>query len=308
MCRLLGYLGERSALEPFLYLADNALIRQTWRPRMMNYSNMLNLAGFGMTVWNKASYLPEIPYIYKSAELPFFDKNLKSLSLKLRADCFVAHIRGVVMDPREVTGVHNVHPFLFDGHYIVLAHNGTLEGLRQIKHELTGMIRSDIAAQIIGTTDSEIIYALLLSQFACVEDENDIDKVAEALQVTLAILRKLRKKHQININSPLNLYISNGEFLVGTRFAFDYGMFVDDGNLAHMAYHSMWYTFGKEYVPDEAGKYEMSAGPHKSLLLASEPLTGDITSWLEVPEYSLIKVWRDSESKDVKFFTQDIDI
>lgn len=306
MCRLLSYLGVRTSIDPFLYLTDNSLIKQTYRPQMMDFMRMLNLAGFGMSVWNKESYLPNEPYIYKTTQLPFFDKNLKSLAIKLRADCFIAHIRGVLFDTNEVVTYHNVHPFLFTGHHLVLAHNGTLTGLDEIKRDLLNLIKPEIAIHITGTTDSEWIYALFLSQFLHIEDELDIEKVTTALINTLKILRKLRKKHNINLNSPLNLYISNGEFLVATRFAFDYGVFPQHLNKAHMAYHSMWYTFGNEYLKTNDNGYQMSSGKRESLILASEPLTQNATTWLEVPEYSLIKVWR--TQNEIKFLTQDLDV
>lgn len=304
MCRLLGYLGVRTSINPFLYLTDNSLIKQTYRPLMMDFMRMLNLAGFGMTVWNKDSFDPDYPYIYRTTELPFFDRNLKSLALKLRADCFIAHIRGVLFDTKEVVTYHNVHPFLFPGYKLALAHNGTLTGLKEIKRDLLDHIRPEISVNITGTTDSEWIYALLLSQFKDKKDEDDINKVATAVVDTFKILRKLRQKHNININSPLNLYISNGDMIVGTRFAFDYGVFPENVDKAHMAYHSMWYTFGHEYIKSEDGDYKMSAGERNSLILASEPLTQNATTWLEVPEYSLIKVWR--EDGTIKFVTEDL--
>lgn len=306
MCRLLSYLGVRTSIDSFLYLTDNSLIKQTYRPLMMDFMQMLNLAGFGMSVWNKDSFLPYEPYIYKTTQLPFFDKNLKSLAMKLRADCFIAHIRGVVFDTNEVVTYNNVHPFIFPGHTLVLAHNGTLTGIAELKRDLLNLIKPEISMHITGTTDSELIYALFLSKFEHIDDEADIEKVADAVVNTFKDLRKLRKKHGININSPLNLYISNGEFLVATRFAFDFGVFAKNTNSAHMAYHSMWYTFGNEYVKSLEDGYQMSPGARESIILASEPLTKNTTTWLEVPEYSLIKVWR--TKKEVKFLTQDLDV
>lgn len=304
MCRLLSYLGVRTSIAPLLYLTDNSLIKQTYRPLMMDFMHMLNLAGFGMTVWNKESYLSNYPYVYRTTELPFFDRNLKSLALKLRADCLIAHIRGVVFDTKEVVNYHNVHPFSFPGSRLVLAHNGTLTGLNEMKRDLFDYIKPEIGVNITGTTDSEWIYALFLSQFKDQEDENHIDKVSIAVVDTLKILRKLRKKHDINLNSPLNLYISNGDIIVATRFSFDYGIFPRHLNRAHMAYHSMWYTFGHEYIQTEDGDYKMSTGERNSIILASEPLTKNATTWLEIPEYSLIKVW--SENEQIKFLTEDL--
>ena len=295
-------------MDDFLYHADNSLIKQTYQPKMMSRIHMLNLAGFGMSVWNKDSYQPQKPYIYKTTDLPFFDKNLKALAAKLQAECFIAHIRGVSFDTNQVVSYQNVHPFIFPGFRLVLAHNGVLTGLSEIKKDLYNLIKPEIAAHISGTTDSEWIYALLLSQLDNVAAEHDIGVVADAVINTLKVLRKLRGKHKVNLNSPINLYVSNGEFIIATRFVFDYGIFPRHLHLdeAHMAYHSMWYTFGEKYVNMGDNHYMMSAGKRRSVIVASEPLTKDTTTWLEIPEYSLIKVWR--EDKEIKFITQDLDV
>jgi predicted glutamine amidotransferase len=34
----------------------------------------------------------------------------------------------------------------------------------------------------------------------------------------------------------------------------------------------------------------------RSLIIASEPLTSDVSTWLEAPEYSILGAWFDGES------------
>jgi predicted glutamine amidotransferase len=51
---------------------------------------------------------------------------------------------------------------------------------------------------------------------------------------------------------------------------------------------SLWYAIGGEYT-DHDGEWQMTAGdPPRSVIIASEPLTTDVSTWLEVPEYSLL--------------------
>ena len=61
-----------------------------------------------------------------------------------------------------------------------------------------------------------------------------------------------------------------------------------------LPYVSLWYTVGGEYTARE-GEWAMtaSAAP-RSLLIASEPLTVDTSTWLEAPEYSMITAALDS--------------
>src|SRR5437588_5090608 len=101
MCRLLGYLGEPVPLEDLFYKPDSSFIAQAYSPRMLH---MLNLAGFGMTAWDRASHDAEEPFAYRSAALPFFDANLKALSQKVRASALIAHVRGVPYDSRAQVG------------------------------------------------------------------------------------------------------------------------------------------------------------------------------------------------------------
>jgi glutamine amidotransferase len=52
----------------------------------------------------------------------------------------------------------------------------------------------------------------------------------------------------------------------------------------------------------------MSASdPARSLLIASEPLTVDTTTWLEVPEYSMITATRTSDGS-LEFEALDLDV
>ena len=56
MCRALLYLGEPVMLDNLLFQPDSALVRQSYMPKMLN---LLNLAGFGLRAWDRASHAPE---------------------------------------------------------------------------------------------------------------------------------------------------------------------------------------------------------------------------------------------------------
>ena len=51
---------------------------------------------------------------------------------------------------------------------------------------------------------------------------------------------------------------------------------------------SLWYAIGGEYTERE-GYWQMTAAEApRSVIIASEPLTTDFSTWLEVPEYSML--------------------
>jgi predicted glutamine amidotransferase len=44
----------------------------------------------------------------------------------------------------------------------------------------------------------------------------------------------------------------------------------------------------------------------RSLILASEPLTRDVSTWLEVPEYSMLTAWINDDG--LRFQALDLDV
>ena len=162
MCRILAYLGEPLPVRNLLFDPDNSLVRQSYSPRMMN--TFLNLAGFGMQAWDPTSLRPEDPFTYRATTLPSFDRNLRFLSSKLAPTCLVAHVRGVTYSDEAVVADTNLHPFRFAGTRVVLAHNGHLRQFARMRYSLVEHVRPELAQRIEGTTDSEWIYALILSQ------------------------------------------------------------------------------------------------------------------------------------------------
>jgi len=290
MCRALAYLGQPVLLDNLLFQPDSSLVKQTYMPQMLT---LLNLAGFGMKAWDQESADPDRPYSYASTLLPIYDRNLKGLAEKIRATCVLAHIRGVHFNTEGIISQQNIHPFQFPGCRIAMAHNGDLDRMREMKPALLEYIRPDFARMIDGTTDSEWMYALLVSNLENPAGDISADDIARALEKTLGVLRQVRARLGIANWSPVNLFITTGKQLVAVRYCFDFGCYrTDDPKLvpqASFSYHSLWYTSGSEYGHHD-GEWKMTGGADAadSIMIASEPLTRDTSTWLEVPEYSMI--------------------
>jgi glutamine amidotransferase len=274
VCRVVAYLGEPIVVDDLLFSSEHALVSQSVRPSLMS---LLNIGGFGMVAWDAGSRSPETPFSYRTAGVPIFDRNLKALASKVHATACIAHVRGVVYDPAEQVGPHNVHPFKFPGARISLAQNGDLFNFAAMRFDLLDHVRPDLARQIEGTTDTEWVYALLLSQLEDPLGPAEPDELAEAVVRTLAVLRDVRVKHGIATQSPVNLVVSDGRSMVATRFAFDYGWYPDDNSFfageREFDFTTLWF----------------SSGPGKrSACIASEPVTQDRGDWIEVPEYCMV--------------------
>src|SRR5919199_4485703 len=212
MCRILAYLGEPLPVEHLLFDTDNSLVRQSYSPRLMN--TFLNLAGFGMQAWYPASFRPEDPFTYRATTLPSFDRNLRFIASKLAPTCVVAHVRGVTWSGNAVVTETNLHPFQFMGTRVVLAHNGHLRQFPRMRYSLVDHVRPEIARCIEGTTDSEWIYALILSQLDDPYGVPETRELADATANALRILRSVRAAHGIDTSSPANLCLSTGRSVV----------------------------------------------------------------------------------------------
>jgi glutamine amidotransferase len=290
MCRALLYLGKPVVLDNLLYQPDSALVRQSYMPKMLN---LLNLAGFGLRAWDPASHRPEEPFFYGSPSLPVFDRNLKNLAEKVRAGCVLAHVRGVAYSTAVDISLQNVHPFQFEGLPWALAHNGDLAGMHDMKPLLAPHVKREFLPRIRGTTDSEWIYALFVSQLPDPTAGASEEQVFAALEATLGIIRRAREALGIAQASSVNLFIANGRQLAALRYCFDFGCYRTDDpakvHEANLTFLSLWYTLGRDYGLHE-GEWKMTGGAEHadSILVASEPLTRDTSSWVELPEYGAL--------------------
>lgn len=287
MCRVVAYLGSPLQLDVLLYRSDSALVRQAYDPKMLSF---MNLAGCGVAAWDSSSPDPEVPFLYKDTVLPMFDRNLLHLSRKLRGECVIAHVRGANYFGTAAPGVEraNLHPFRFGDHRLVMAHNGDLADFHAIKYDLLADIHPEVARSIEGTTDSEWIYALLLSRLRGVRDP-DAEALGDAVEDTLRILRRARDRRGIATTSGVNLFVSDGRSLITTRFSFDYGCYSAHPSPGQLMYHSLWYTTGRDYgLHDDEWRMTGRVEDADSVLMASEPLARDTSTWIEVPEYTML--------------------
>jgi len=305
MCRVLAYLGEPLPVRNLLFDPEYSLVRQSYSPRMMN--TFLNLAGFGMQAWDPASLQPEDPFPYRTTTLPSFDRNLRFIASKLASTCLVAHVRGVTYSGEGVVADTNLHPFHFPGTRVVLAHNGHLRRFKQMRYSLVEHVEPALAQHIEGTTDSEWIYALILSQLDDPHGSPGTRELADATASALRILRTVRAKHEIDTSSPVNVCVSTGRALVATRFSFDYGWYPPEDEMLEtdLPFVSLWYAIGGEYAMRDGDWAMTAADPLRSVIVASEPLTTDASTWLEVPEYSMLTAELGPDG--LKFETRDLD-
>jgi len=189
--------------------------------------------------------------------------------------------------------LQNVHPFQFAGVPLALAHNGDLARFAELRPRLAAHVKPELARQVRGTTDSEWIYALLVSQLEDPHAPPAGHELVRALSRTLEIIREERGKLGIDTSSSVNLFVTDGRQVAAVRYCFDFGRYATSDparvHEANMNFLSLWYTAGRGYGLHD-GEWRMTGGAEHadSILVASEPLTRDVASWVEVPEYSVL--------------------
>ena len=305
MCRVAAWLGKPQRISNLLFEPDNALVRQAYAPQKLG---ILNLAGFGAVAW-----LPDDdgePLTYRSTALPMYDPNLRSLAEKLSARCALAHVRGIPYSTESNYGPENLHPFRYPGFRWAMAHNGDLADFARMRLGLVPHVRPGIAAQLRGSTDSEWIYALWMSQLDDPTASHSTDEILRALRATLEILARVRADFGVHISSSVNLFITDGSRLIALRFAFDFGRYRLDapGDLGQsgMSYLSLWYAVGDRFI-GSGGAWRMAGEDDKgSLIVASEPLTQNLAGWVEVPEYTALVGELGSAGLSVRTVAMDI--
>jgi predicted glutamine amidotransferase len=192
-----------------------------------------------------------------------------------------------VYDSREAVGLQNVHPFLFDGASFALAQNGDLHDFARMRYDLLDDIHPSLVPLIEGTTDTEWVYALMLSQLDDPFGPIGPDDAARAVVRTLEIIRQRRERHQIATQSPVNLVLTDGSWMIATRYAYDYGWYPDDASFfaaeREHDFTTLWYTVGNDNSEGDTTCLGTAGA-----LVASEPLSKHTSGWLEAPEYSML--------------------
>ena len=308
MCRVLAYLGEPILLEDLLYKPDVSFVNQTHQAALLN---RLNLAGSGFLAWDAHSERPELPFVYRSTQLPIYDRNLRALAAKVRATCLLGHLRGVAYDTRSIISEQNLHPFLFDNARLALAHNGQLARFDEMKFALLPKMKPELARVVRGTTDSEWFYALLLSQLEDPHGDLSAQDICKGVIKALRVIAETRHELGIRTFSPMNLFLSDGNDLVAVCYTFGLGNYEGLGDNYHPPEEKalrIWYTMGKSYgFYDGEWRMDHASTEASSFIVASEPLTRAQTTWSAVPLQHLIYLRRTGQRPSVELIPLDVE-
>lgn len=124
----------------------------------------LNADGFGVGWYGGSRHRAAA---FRSMLPAWNNRNLRELCRAVDSPCFFAHVRAtgpagyVPDDGRYVVNDENCHPFRFEN--ILFQHNGCVRDFFKIRKRVLAEVRDDVFDWVDGKTDSEAIFALILT-------------------------------------------------------------------------------------------------------------------------------------------------
>ena len=156
MCRHLAYLGPPRSLASLLYEAAHSLEEQSWKP-LRQRAGAMNADGWGVGWWDPL--VRSEPARYRTAAPMWTDRSFRSVAEVVHAGAFIAAVRSAT-PPSPIVATGNA-PFVAGPWLFSL--NGYVRDFRgPIGEALRRGVSEERAIAIEGTSDSEIVFALVL--------------------------------------------------------------------------------------------------------------------------------------------------
>ena len=249
MCRWVAYMGEKISLADLLYHSPHSLVKQC----LHGHNDISNIDGCGVG-WYSNTY--NKPALYRELIPAVHDRNLHSMAEHIQAKLFFSHIRASSGTPVSKL---NSHPFSYD--QWLFMHNGSIGGYKQIRHALECQIQADYHFYRFGSTDSELMFYLLIAELK----NNDI---ISAWRNVVAIIETAMQQHHVEKPLKISAALTDGETIYALHYA------------------------SNDEPPTLYYDYDDSQ-PEK-IVLASESLQPNSTQWRQIEGNQLI-IYQDSQ-------------
>ena len=257
MCRWMAYSGNPVPLETLLFKAEHNLIDQSMSSR--SGTTPTNGDGFGVG-WYGAR---PVPGLFRSLRPAWNDFNLRDLAAQIDSRLFLAHVRASSLATVQET---NCHPFRY-GRWLFV-HNGEIRGIEKLRRDLLLQVDPGLFTQILGTTDSELMFYLALT---CGLERDPLGAVSRMA----GLVESAGRERGVEAPLRMTLGISDGESIWAVRYA-------SDGK-APTLYHSRDAGDLTEVNPEIVATLGDQARA-----IVSEPIGKFAQIWAEVPQGSAL--------------------
>ena len=203
MCRWLAYTGEPVFLDELICKPDHSLVAQSLCAT--EAKTPTNGDGFGIGWYGEQP----APGVYREVLPAWNDANLRSLAHQIRSGLFFAHVRA---STGTASTRFNCHPFA-QGRWLFM-HNGQIGGYAGLRRRLETLIPDAYYEQRLGTTDSEVLFYLLLAAGL------EADPVG-ALTRCLLQVREVMEAAEVREALRFTAALTDGEVVYAVRYASD---------------------------------------------------------------------------------------
>lgn len=259
MCRWIAYSGAPILMGDLIVKPKDNLIHQSLHAKSPRTPT--NGDGFGIGWYDKQP----MPGLFRSIRPAWNDMNLLDLVEHIESPLFMAHVRATSMATIQET---NCHPFRYKNWLFV--HNGQIAQFNLTRQALMAKISGKFFNNILGTTDSELMFHLALTYGL----END---VPAAIAEMVRTVEKTAKEKGVEPSLWMTLGISDGN----TLWAFRYG---SDGK-GPTLYSSPGVEELSMLNPEAKDRFGDFA-----YCIVSEPIGIYQDKWPEIPDNSMLVI------------------
>jgi gamma-glutamyl hercynylcysteine S-oxide hydrolase len=207
MCRHLAYVGPSVTLEKLIVKPKHSLLQQSFAPRYQTHGT-INADGFGVGWYDRDKRVE--PARYRTTRQIWADLSFASIAGLVSSNAVLAAVRSA--SPGMPVEETSTPPFT-EGPWL-FSHNGFVPGFRSgVGRELRRKVSETRAHGILGATDSELLFALVLDRLDAGTPP------ADALVSVVDLVEELT-------TARLNLLLTDGERIAATAcrnslFVFD---------------------------------------------------------------------------------------
>ncbi|MEO0335179.1 MAG: class II glutamine amidotransferase [Pseudomonadota bacterium] len=271
MCRIFGFRSViMSQVHRSLMSADNALSSQSREHP---------------DGWGVAYYAGGAPHVIKSAQAALNDSLFQKVSGVVSSETVLAHVRKSTQGDNTLL---NTHPFQF-GRWTFI-HNGHIPNFEKYKPDLEKVILPKFRRFVLGDTDSEIIFFVILSYL---QGHTDIEKRGISIDDLANACKKANEK-MTEIVGAFSDEDVEGDL---SRFYLTYVLTDGETMIAHQGGKELNYSTYKTQCADRDScpsyAYECenktATGYVNHLIFTSEPLSGE-NIWIPMTSGDLVGV------------------
>lgn len=263
MCRWLAYLGEPLQPSTIVLDAKHSIVAQSLNSPLG--AETVNGDGFGFGWYPTGAPKGTTPALFHSIEPAWNDANLSELTRALTSPLFFTHVRAATAPPIQQT---NCHPYRYENWMFM--HNGAIAGWRELRRDLTLAIDPSLYPNVLGTTDSEVLFHLALTYGL---RDDPIDAIGRAIRT----VESVGHDHDVPFPWQGTVAVSDGTTLWAFRYSTQ--------GRTRTLFHSADIRTLRQMYPDQE---RLSRFGDHAKVVVSEPLNDLPGAFVEVPESSAL--------------------